>query len=127
MRLLRPDQEDREEFVRRIDAVQRPQGYRLVGAFEPGGEEAMAAAGFRTGTSLAWGSYLYVDDLSTLAEGRRRGHAGALLEWLTEEARRLGCDSLHLDSGFGPTREDAHRLYLNSGLAVYALHFARRL
>ncbi len=127
MRELRPGQETAEAFVRLVDEVQRSEGYRLVGAFESPHNGAMAAAGFRTGHSLAWGYYLYVDDLSTLAEARRRGHARALLDWLTEEARRLGCDSLHLDSGFGRERADAHRLYLNAGLGVYALHFARRL
>ena len=127
MRELRADQETAEDFIRRVDEIQRPEGYRLVGAFESPHNGAMAAAGFRTGTSLAWGHYLYVDDLSTLAEARRRGHAKALLDWLAEEGSRLGCDQLHLDSGFGRDRADAHRLYLNAGLSVQALHFARRL
>ena len=127
MRELRPDQETAEAFVQRVDELQRPEGYRLVGAFESPHNGAMAVAGFRTGHGLSWGHYLYVDDLSTLAEARRRGHARALLDWLTEEGRRLGCDQLHLDSGFGPERADAHRLYVNAGLGMQALHFARRL
>ena len=127
MRELRADQETAEEFVRHVDELQRPRGYRLIGAFESPHNGALAAAGFRAGHSLAWGHYLYVDDLSTLTEARRRGHARALLDWLMEEGRRLGCDSFHLDSGFGLERTDAHRLYLNAGLAVHALHFARRL
>ena len=49
--------------------------------------------------------------------------AGALLDWLIEEARRLGCGQLHLDSGVGPDREDAHRLYLNKRLRISAHHF----
>ena len=52
-------------------------------------------------------------------------HAGALLDWLLEEAARLGCDQLHLDSGFGLDRADAHRLYLDSGMVISAHHFAR--
>jgi GNAT superfamily N-acetyltransferase len=127
MRELRPGQETAEAFIQRVDEVQRPEGYRLVGAFESAHNGAMAAAGFRTGHSLAWGHYLYVDDLSTLAEARRRGHAKALLDWLTEEGRRLGCEQLHLDSGFGAQRTDAHRLYMNAGLGMHALHFARAL
>jgi hypothetical protein len=50
-----------------------------------------------------------------------------LLEWLREEAERLGCEQLHLDSGVGADRTDAHRLYFNAGLAISSLHFARRL
>jgi GNAT superfamily N-acetyltransferase len=107
--------------------VQRAEGYRLVGAFEEGMEDAVAVAGFRVGHMLAWGRFLYVDDLSTLPAARRRGHGRAVLEWLAEEAGRLGCEQLHLDSGVGPDRFDAHRLYLNVGLAITSHHFARRL
>jgi GNAT superfamily N-acetyltransferase len=60
-------------------------------------------------------------------DARRHGHAGALLEWLIEEGHWLGCDQLHLDSGIGPERFDAHRLYHNHGLAIYSHHFARGL
>jgi GNAT superfamily N-acetyltransferase len=125
MRELRPEIGDAQSFVRRVDEVQRAEGYRVVAAFEPGTSEPSAAAGFRICHSLAWGHYLYVDDLSTKSTERRRGHAAALLEWLLEEAKRLGCDQLHLDSGVGLDRAAAHRLYLNSGLVISAHHFAR--
>lgn len=88
---------------------------------------ADAVAGFRAGHNLAWGDYLYVDDLSTHPRARGQGLAGGLLDWLIEEARRIGCDSFQLDSGFGPERTDAHRLYFNKRLAVASLHFARNL
>jgi GNAT superfamily N-acetyltransferase len=127
MRALRSAYEDREQFVEHVDRVLRPAGYRLLGAFSPGGEQAVAVAGFRVSDNLAWGHYLYVDDLSTALEARRQGHAGALLDWLVQEGRRLGCDQLHLDSGVGPQRFDAHRLYHNSGLAISSHHFARTL
>ena len=124
---LRPAYAQEEEFVARVDERQRPEGFRIVAAFVDGRDEAVAAAGFRTGHNLAWGHYLYVDDLSTLPDARGQGHAGALLEWLVGEGRRLGCDQLHLDSGTGPERFDAHRLYLNHGLGIYAHHFVRAL
>ena len=124
MRTLRTDLADQGSFVRRVDAVQRAEGYRLVGAFAEGESTAGAVAGFRVAHGLAWGHYLYVDDLSTLPQARRRGLARGLLDWLLEEAQRLGCDQLHLDSGVGLDRADAHRLYLNSGLVIVAHHFA---
>jgi hypothetical protein len=40
-------------------------------------------------------------------------------------ARRAGCEQLHLDSGVGRDRVDAHRLYFNAGLQISAYHFAR--
>lgn len=122
MRALRTHHADESEFVRRVDEDQRPQGYRLVGSFE--GERCVAVAGFRVLHNLAWGDALYVDDLSTLPEARGRGHGRALLEWCRDEGRRLGCAEFHLDSGVGPDREDAHRLYFNTGLRIYAYHFA---
>jgi GNAT superfamily N-acetyltransferase len=76
---------------------------------------------------LARGRYLYVDDLSTHPEARRRGYGRQLLDWLADEARRLHCEQLHLDSGVGLDRVDAHRLYFNAGLVISAYHFARRL
>ena len=112
-------------FVRRVDEVQRPEGYRLAGSFEDGVPHAAAVAGFRVAHSLSWGRFLYVDDLSTLPEARRRGHARGLLDWLLVEGGRLGCGQLHLDSGVGPDRVDAHRLYFGAGMLISAHHFAR--
>ena len=75
MRALRTHHEDEAAFVKRVDEVQRPEGYRLVGAFEDG--RCVAVAGFRVIHNLAWGDCLYVDDLSTHPDGRRRGSAAA--------------------------------------------------
>jgi GNAT superfamily N-acetyltransferase len=127
MRALRPAYDSERKFAEHVDDVLRPLGYRLLGAFLPDRAQATAAAGFRTGENLAWGHHLYIDDLSTAPDMRRRGHAGALLDWLVEEGRRLGCAQLHLDSGTGPERFDAHRLYYNHGLSIYSHHFARGL
>jgi GNAT superfamily N-acetyltransferase len=127
MHALRRNLPDRAAFVRQVDEVQRKEGYRLVCAFEQGNQDAQATAGFRTGHCLAWGHYLYVDDLSTLPSARRRGYARLLLDWVAAEARRLGCSQLHLDSGVGAERADAHRLYLKSGLNIVAHHFAQPL
>ena len=125
MKSLRAHHGDRDAFARRVDDVQRPQGYRLVGAFE--GEQVVAVAGFRVIENLFSGRVLYVDDLSTLPEARRRGHAGRLLEWCADEAARIGCAALELDSGVWPERQDAHRLYFNQGLRIASFHFAKRV
>ena len=113
---------DVSSFLERV-AAQRREGYRLVGSFDDGDEDAAGVAGFRLGHFLAWGTVIYVDDLSTRAKYRGRGNGGALMDWLIAEAKRLGCDQLHLDSGVGPDREIAHRLYMNKGLRISAHHF----
>ncbi len=113
----------REAFVAWVDGRQRPEGYRLVASFAPGLAEAAAVAGFRRLHALAWGDYLYVDDLITLPAFRGQGHADALFAWLADEARRLGCAQIHLDSGM--QRHMAHRFYLSHGFDITSLHFAR--
>lgn len=123
MRQLRPAYTDEKAFVRRVDEVQRPGGYRLVAVLPDGPAPAEAVAGFRIGDNLAYGHHLYVDDLSTAAEARGRGHARALLDWLEDEARRDGCGEIHLDSGVGTHRLDAHRLYFNAGFRISSHHF----
>lgn len=123
---LRPQLASEGEFVERVDAVQRPAGYRLAGVFDDEAD-AVAVIGFRIGANLAWGRFLYLDDLVTLPEARGRGHARALLEWVQGEAIRAGCDQLHLDSGLGPERAAAHRLYESAGWVVTSHHFSRRL
>ena len=125
MSALRTHYTDEAEFVRRVDEVQRPEGYRIVGAFE--GDRCVAVVGFRVIHNLAWGDTLYVDDLSTLPEARGRGYGRALLEWCRDEGAHRGCAQFHLDSGVGPEREDAHRLYFNTGLRITSYHFAAPL
>ena len=125
MKALRTQLTDAESFARHVDEVQRPQGYRLVGVSEGG--RVVAVAGFRVLNTLADGRMLYVDDLSTHPDARRRGHAGALVEWCEAEARRLGCEHLQLDSAVGPDRQDAHRLYMNRGMRIAAHHFEKPL
>jgi GNAT superfamily N-acetyltransferase len=124
---LRPRIGTEAEFVDRVNRLQRPEGYRLIGAFVDGDEQAAAVAGFRVAHFLAWGRVLYCDDLSSRAGYRRQGHAGALIDWMIDEARRLGCDGFHLDSGVVRERWDAHRLYMNKRMVISAYHFSLEL
>ena len=110
---------DEAEFVTRVDEVQRPEGYRLVGAFEDG--RCVAVAGFRVIHNLAWGDCLYVDDLSTHPDGRRRGlrpRAARLVRGGGRPARLRRAPSR---LGRGPDREDAHGLYFNTWHAHHEL------
>jgi GNAT superfamily N-acetyltransferase len=122
MAALRPHHGDRQAFVARVDRDLRPQGYRLLGAFADGSAEAVGVLGFRPQALLHLGDTLYVDDLSVLPAGRRRGVATALLDAVAAEGRRLGCSAVTLDSGY--QRRDAHALYLRYGFAIVSHHFA---
>ena len=117
MEHLRPHIKE-EEFVARIRR-QEKLGYRL--AYLEVSSRVIAVAGFRFGENLAWGRFLYVDDLVTLADFRSQGFGAHLLSWLRDLAVREGCAQLHLDSG--TQRKDAHRFYEREGLTVTGLHF----
>jgi len=122
---LRPHAGSADDIIRRIDERQRPEGFRLAGAFVSGTRDALAVAGFRVAHNLAWGRFLYVDDLVTLPDARSTGLGRALMEWLVAEARSQRCDALHLDSG--TQRHRAHRFYLREGMHISSFHFAMEL
>lgn len=98
-------------------------GYELAYVEDHG--RPVAVAGYRVLENLAWGRFLYVDDLVTDDAHRSQGHGERLFEWLVEEAKRLGCGELHLDSGV--QRFAAHRFYLRHRMDVTSHHFAIRL
>lgn len=117
MRELRPHIL-REEFLARVRR-QGLAGYRL--AYLDAGQGPVAVAGFRTGENLAWGRFLYVDDLVTLPQHRSSGYGAKLLSWLKAYAAETGCGQLHLDSGL--QRASAHRFYEREGMARAGYHF----
>ena len=121
---LRPQFASAEALAPAADAM-RAEGYRIAASFS--GQEVAAVAGFRVMTNLVSGLHLYVDDLVTAPEHRQQGHAAALLRWCAEEAARLRCASLQLDSGVGPERRDAHTLYFREGMGIRSYHFIREL
>ncbi|GAA1671848.1 hypothetical protein GCM10009765_21560 [Fodinicola feengrottensis] len=123
MLALRPRWQTADAVVAVIDTHLRPEGYRLVGAFEQERENALSIMGFRELWSSAWGHHLYVDDLFTLPEARRRGHADLLMEWVRDVARSLGCEAINLDSGVSADRAPAHRLYMRHRMVITAHHF----
>ena len=121
MRELRPHLAE-EQFLSRV-RNQETTGYRLAYVQHPDG--VVAVAGFRVGENLAWGRFLYVDDLVTLAVHRSKGFGARLLAWLRDTAFNEGCAQLHLDSG--AQRKDAHRFYEREGMLVAGFHFVENI
>lgn len=121
MRELRPHIR-KEKFLAQVRS-QENTGYRL--AFLQGSDELVAVAGFRISENLAWGRFLYVDDLVTLPAYRSHGHGARLLRWLKDYAARAGCLQLHLDSGI--QRKAAHRFYEREGMTVLSFRFSENI
>lgn len=122
MRQLRPRLQMPEDF---FDTVTRQgmQGYRLLAVWDDG--KPVALAGYRRLDNLIHGSFLYVDDLITDAEGRGHGHGESLLQALCELGRTDGCQRLVLDTGLANAL--AQRFYFRSGLLAMGLHFCMEL
>ena len=114
---LRPDLEQ-SEFLPRVRQM-ASEGYRL--AYLEDGPDVVAVAGYRISTNFWLGRHMYVDDLVTAGQARSRGHGEALLQWLCDEARRAGCNTLDLDSG--TQRARAHKFYFGQGMTIAGYHF----
>lgn len=122
VRQLRPHLSE-ESFLEQVLRQRENHGYNLVFIEKDG--EVRAAAGYRLAEFLAWGKILYVDDLVTGEADRGKGFGGALLDWLLEKAREMGCSELHLDSGV--QRFGAHRLYIGKRMDITSHHFSRKV
>jgi len=121
MRELRPHIAE-DQFLSRVRSQEKT-GYQL--AFVEQSDGVVAVAGFRVGENLAWGRFLYVDDLVTLPSHRSNGFGASLLSWLREFAVKEGCVQMHLDSGI--QRKDAHRFYEREGMSMASFHFVENL
>ena len=121
IRELRPHIAE-HHFLSRIRS-QESAGYRL--AYVYASNRVVAVAGFRVAENLAWGRFLYVDDLVTLPAHRSKGYGAKLLSWLKEQAANQGCGQMHLDSGM--QRKDAHRFYAREGMSATGFHFAENV
>jgi GNAT superfamily N-acetyltransferase len=107
-----------DEFVARVRRQTELAGYQL--AYLLAGD-VKAVAGFRLSECLAWGKFLYVDDLVAKSDARSKGYGGALFDWLVDYAKAANCDQFHLDSGV--QRFAAHRFYLHKRMSIEAHHF----
>jgi GNAT superfamily N-acetyltransferase len=102
---------------------QRQAGYRLVFIEDAGAVKAVA--GFRILEMLAYGRFLYIDDLVTDETERSKGYGGGLFDWLVDYAKSQNCAELQLDSGVQRTL--AHRFYFHKRMQISDFHFAIEL
>jgi ribosomal protein S18 acetylase RimI-like enzyme len=107
-----------------VYAEGHPQGLRFTAVYD---DEArcVAVAGWRLVATTVALRKLYVDDLVTAPDCRRRGIGAALLGELASRGRNAGCRVVDLDSG--ADREDAHRFYFREQMVIRGFHFIRRL
>ena len=113
----------KENLVAMVNEMQKLEGFTMI--YIEDDDKPVAFAGFRRMQTLYAGKTIYIDDLSTLPEYRKKGYGKKLLNYIIDLARKENLNAVHLDSGH--TRFDAHRLYLNSGFRIISHHFGLEL
>jgi GNAT superfamily N-acetyltransferase len=116
---------DPKTFVEQIQQAMKHEFYELVYILSEDGKKAAAFTSFRTLTQLRTGKIIYIDDLFTLPEYRGHGYAGALLDYVHDQAKEREIANVHLDSGY--SLHPAHRLYLNKGYVMACHHLAKEI
>jgi len=86
-------QED-EAFLFTIRKLQ-VEGYNLAYIEKNG--TAASLVGFRVGENLAWGKYIFIDELATAPKYRHQGLASAIIDWLADYAKTKKCSKIFLD------------------------------
>ncbi len=122
MRELRPHLSNAQELVQRVSRM-RDQGYRLVAAKRVGA--LVDLAGYRLQDLLAYGPFIYVDDL-VVTEAERGSRLGAkLLDEVGHIGRERGCERLVLDTAIDNTL--GQRFYFRYGMLPRATRFSAPL
>jgi GNAT superfamily N-acetyltransferase len=121
LRQLRPHLEESAM----VDQIVRQQAAGYLLAYVESDQVIRSVAGFRYSENLAYGKFMYVDDLVTNSDDRSQGFGKLLFDWLVAAARERGCEILALDSGV--QRFGAHRFYLVNRMSIMSHHFTLRL
>ena len=111
------------DFITQVQRQQQEFNYQLV--YLQIDQIIQLVAGFRISESLAWGKFLYIDDLVSRSDDRSSGHGTELFNWLIDYARTENCQQLTLDSGV--QRSAAHRFYLRQRMEITSHHFTIKL
>ena len=99
------------------------QGYQCAGAYF--GEKLVGICGLRVATRFYCGKYIEPDNVVVDTEYRSLGVGQALMSWVYDYGRSLGCEVSELNSYVVSSR--AHKFYFNEGFAVLGFHFQKRL
>ncbi|OGK55805.1 hypothetical protein A3J15_03845 [Candidatus Roizmanbacteria bacterium RIFCSPLOWO2_02_FULL_38_10] len=113
---------NQKDFIRQVSHL-RKENYRII--FVITDKKAVSAAGFHILQNLAWGKFIYIDDLITLEQYRSQGFGQMLFNWIIDYAKLNKIGQIHLDSAVW--RYDAHRFYLRNKMHISSHHFSINL
>lgn len=118
MSQLRPHLNE-ADYRAMVARMRQSDGFRVIAALRDGA--VVGVAGVRPMELLYCGRILQIDDLVVRDTERSTGVGKALLDHVKAEARALGRNEVHLDSGM--LRHDAHRFYDREGFERLGYHF----
>lgn len=95
--------------------------YQCLGIYEEG--SLVATVGFWVGVRFYCGKYMYVNNFVVDSAKRGKGFGSRIMCWLEEEAVRLGCKAVVLDSYV--TNKAAHQFYFGKGYHISNFHFRK--
>lgn len=98
-------------------------GYRIVAVFE--GELCTGLSGFWVITKIYSGKYLEMDNVVVDVAHRSKGIGKLMSDFLSDLARREGCEMMMLDAYL--ENEKAHAFYEREGFTKRGYHFLKRL
>lgn len=98
----------------RIDATAA--SYPVLAAHRDGRLVGLAFVSFFPDAPVPYG---IVEDIVVEQSGRSRGLGKQILDWITREALRSGCQRLFLESGVG--NEDAHHFFEREGFSTCSI------
>lgn len=125
--ILRPLLTDINGFVEQVNTVQRAQGYRLLGVYEEGKNNAVAVCGFREETNLVSGRHIHIDDFVTVPQSRQRGYAKRLLNEVFRIAQEHNIRQVQIDSNVSSERKTSHRVLFEHDFEIHAYHFVKHI
>jgi len=89
------------------------------------GDSCVAVSGYWICTKLYSGKYMEIDNF-VVGEGyRSKGIGKQLLDWMLEEARSNGCQTVMLDAYV--ENFNAHRFYYREGFIARGFHYLKPL
>lgn len=126
LHLLHPNIRDIAQFQDMVK-IQQIEGYRLLGIFEEGKQNAVTVCGFRIVTNFASGRHIHIDDLASLHLPIADEQASQIFETLKTIAINEHCNSIHADSNVSSDSSNMHHLYLKNGFTLCSHKFSQKL
>lgn len=123
LHLLHPNIRDITQFQELV-TIQQAEGYRLLGVFEEGKQNAVTVCGFRIVTNFTAGRHLLIDDLASHHLAVHDDQISQILKALKAIGLKEQCKCIHADSSVSSNNTNMHHLYLKHGFILTSHKFS---